>query len=91
MEFEWDDDKAAQNLKDHKVSFETATAAFSDRCAIEYFDQREDYGEERVILIGHAFGTLLFVVYTLREERYRLISARRATKNEQNDYYLQNS
>lgn len=91
MEFEWDDIKAAENLKDHKVSFETATAAFSDRCAVEYIDDREDYGEERTILIGHAFGTLLFVVYTLREERYRLISARRAEKHEQDDYYIQNS
>jgi uncharacterized protein len=92
MEFDWDEEKAARNLKEHGVSFQTATTAFNDRCAIEFLDDREDYGEEPVILIGHdAFGTLLFVVYTLREELHRLISARRATKNEQNEYYLQNA
>jgi uncharacterized protein len=63
FEFEWDDVKAADNLADHKVSFETATAAFRDPCAVELLDDRENYDEERVILLGHAFGTLLSVVY----------------------------
>lgn len=53
-------------------------------------DDREDYGEERFILIGMAEGMLLFVVYTERGDRTRLISARQATRHEQDDYFQQN-
>ena len=53
-EFEWDDGKAAANLRDHKVSFDTARRAFDDFFAVERGDRREHYGEDRSTLIGMA-------------------------------------
>ena len=89
-EFEWDTDKAAENLRKHGGSFEFAAKAFRDPFAVEWIDDREDYGEERTILLGMADGSILVVVYTERENRIRLISARRATKNEQDIYHSKN-
>jgi uncharacterized DUF497 family protein len=88
-EFEWDDAKAADNVRKHGVSFETAALAFLDRFAVEWIDDREDHGEERVILLGLANGMVLVVIYTERNERIRIISARRATKHEQALYHRQ--
>lgn len=89
--FEWDDDKAAENLRAHRVSFEEATLAIGDPFAIEWLDTREAYGEERVVLVGINQSQLLTVVYTEWEERLRIISARNATKHEQDNYYRQNA
>ena len=91
MDFEWDDAKAAENVRNHGVSFPQATEAFRDPFAIEWTDLREDYGEERIILLGMADNQLLTVVYMERAERIRIISARRATKYEQNLYYRENA
>jgi uncharacterized DUF497 family protein len=87
--FEWDDAKAAENEAKHGVSFEAAKLVFKDPFAIELFDDREDYGEDRFILIGMAQGVVVTVAYTQREERARLISARHATRREQDDYARQ--
>ncbi len=74
------------------MSFELAKTVFRDPFAIERLDDREDYGEERFILIGMAAEhVLLLVAYTQREERIRIISARRATQYEQDDYFRQNA
>lgn len=89
LSFEWDDKKAAENYAKHGVSFQFVTRAFKDPFAIERIDDRHDYDEERFILIGTAEDVVLFVVYTEREERIRLISARRATKQEYEDYVKQ--
>ncbi len=89
--FEWDEAKNAENYAKHGVDFERACWAFADPFAIERLDQREDYGEDRVILVGTAEGVVLVVVYTERDGRLRLISARRATKREQDDYFAQNA
>ena len=51
----------------------------------------ENYGEDRFILTGTAEGAVLTIVYTERNGRIRFISARRATRHEQNDYFTQNS
>lgn len=92
MEFEWHHAKAEANLRDHGISFELARTVFKDPFAIERIDDREDYGEERFVTIGMAEGNiLLYVAYTEREERFRLISARRATHHEQEDYFQQNA
>ena len=92
MEFEWHDAKAEANLKAHGVDFELAKTVFKDPFAIERLDDREDYGEERFVLVGMAEGqVLLFVAYGEREERIRIISARRATQYEQDDYFSQNA
>ena len=69
--FEWDEAKGAENDAKHGVSFETATEVFSDPFAVERLDDREDYGEDRFILIGFAEGTVLTVVYTERDGRIR--------------------
>ena len=57
--FEWDDDKAAENLNAHRVSFEEATLAVDDPFGIESPDTREAYGEERFVLVGMSQGQLL--------------------------------
>jgi uncharacterized protein len=91
LDFEWDDAKAAGNLRNHGVSFPQATQAFRDPFAVEWVDLREEFGEERVVLLGRAANQLLTIVYTEREERLRIISARRATKNEEDLYYRENA
>jgi uncharacterized protein len=68
-----------------------AIRAFRDRFAIERFDDREDYGEERINLLGMCEGVILHVTYAERGNRIRIISARRATRNEQDEYYRENS
>ena len=88
--FEWDDEKAAENYSRHGVSFETAMSVFRDPIAVERLDDREEYGEERFVLIGMAGDLVLFVAYADRGERIRLISARRATRHEEDDYFQQN-
>ncbi|MGO9520469.1 MAG: BrnT family toxin [Candidatus Korobacteraceae bacterium] len=92
LEFEWHAAKAEANLQVHGVSFELAKTVFKDPFAVELLDDREDYGEERFVITGMAEGhVLLFVAYTEREERIRIISARRATQDEQDDYFKQNA
>ena len=92
LEFEWHDAKAEVNLAAHGVSFELAKTVFRDPFAVERLDERENYGEARFVIIGMARGeVLLFVAYTEREDRIRVISARRATTHEQDDYCRQNS
>lgn len=90
LEFEWDDAKATENYARHGVSFELAKKVFNDPFAVERIDDRRDYGAERYIIIGLAEREILFVAYTEREERIRLISARRATRYEQDDYFRHN-
>jgi uncharacterized protein len=90
VEFEWDEGKAAANLRKHGISFFEAISAFRDLFAAEYLDGRKDYGEDRFILIGMAGGQLLTVAFTERADRVRIISARRSTKYEEELYYSQN-
>ncbi|MGA9626088.1 MAG: BrnT family toxin [Bryobacteraceae bacterium] len=92
LEFEWHDAKAEANLQAHGVSFDLAKTVFRDPFAVERLDDREDYGEERLVIVGMAEGNVvLLVAYTEREGRIRIISARRATQYEQDDYFQQNS
>jgi uncharacterized DUF497 family protein len=92
LEFEWHDAKAEANFETHGVSFELAKTVFKDPFAVERVDDREDYGEERFVIIGMSEShVLLFVAYTEREERIRIISARRVTQHEQDDYFRQNA
>jgi len=87
--FEWDEEKAAANFDRHGVSFETAKKAFDDPFALEYQDDRSNYGEERYILLAIVDERLLFVVYTMRDEIHRIISARGALPNERRKYHEQ--
>ena len=89
MRYEWDNAKAAANKRKHGVSFEDAVEALRDPGVMEELDARENYGEERILATGMADGQVLIVVYTERADSIRLISARRANKHEQQDYYRQ--
>ena len=85
-EFEWDAAKAKRNLRIHGVSFTAASGVFLDPLRLEDADTREDYGEERFVTVGFASQVLLVVAFTLREKRIRIISARKANRNEEKEY-----
>jgi uncharacterized protein len=86
-EFEWDDAKAESNWQAHGISFEMARAAFNDPFGVEWEDDREQYGEQRFCLLGMVEGHLLFVAFTLRQGRNRIISARLAQPYERRKYH----
>ncbi len=86
-EFEWDEAKAQSNLRRHKVSFLQARRVFDDFFALIEQDLSEDYGEDRFLATGTVEGVILTVVYTERRERIRIISARKASSDEQRKYY----
>ncbi len=90
-EFEWDDDKAAQNLAKHNVSFDTARLAFDDTLGVSRQDVREAFTEDRFLLLALANERLLAVVYAIRGERIRLISARPAKPRERRWYHEQDN
>lgn len=73
------------------MSFAQAAAAFRDPFAVEWIDSRQDYGEQRIILLGMTADDVLTVVYTERDERIRIISARKATRYEQETYFRENA
>jgi uncharacterized protein len=89
--FEWDNEKAAKNWRTHGVTFDQAAKAVNDPFAIEWIDDREVYDEERINLLGLCEDVILHVTYTERGNRFRIISARRAERHEQDDYYRENS
>lgn len=85
MEVEWNNAKAASNLAKHGIDFRDATNIFLDPNRVERQDPRL-YTESRIQVIGLVNDVVLFVVYTEREGRYRIISARRASRDERRRY-----
>jgi hypothetical protein len=86
MRFQYDPAKAAENLKNHKVSFADAEGVLEDPLAITVEDPDAE-GEKRFVTVGlGSAGELLVVVWTERDEDCRLISARRATRKERKQY-----
>lgn len=84
---EWDTVKAEINLKKHQVSFEEASAVFDDPLFITFLDVEHSVDEERYITVGLSKANrLLLVAHTEREGVTRIISARKATKNERQFY-----
>lgn len=84
--FEWNPKKAGKNLKLHDVSFEASTA-FSDKLSLTIYDPLHSEEEDRMILIGNSLkNRLLVIVHTERTDKIRIISARKATKNERKQY-----
>jgi uncharacterized protein len=83
---EWDDHKAATNFVKHRVSFETATFAFDDPDGLDDVEDSLNYGEQRLKLIGMVDQFLLVVIYVVRSQRTRIITAREAERHEQDDY-----
>jgi uncharacterized DUF497 family protein len=87
LQFEWDEDKAAQNLAKHGVSFLAAGEIFANEI-IERIDDREDYGELRFIALGRVEADIYRVAYTWRGEKViRIITAQKASKYEREIYY----
>ena len=84
--FEWDDEKNRSNYKKHGIRFESAVLVFEDEQRIDLYDEAHSEYEERFITIGMV-EDVLFVVYTERADRIRLISARIATEWERRLYY----
>lgn len=83
---EWDENKNRANIQKHGISFETAALVFADEERIEYYDKLHSLEEDRFIVLGCVQG-ILYVVYTMRGDASRLISARMATPRERSIYY----
>ena len=83
---EWDDNQNQINIRKHGISFETAALVFADEERIEYYDKLHSQDEDRYIVLGCVQG-ILYVVYTMRDEAARIISARMATSRERKIYY----
>ncbi len=87
MTYEWDPVKAAANVRKHRVSFEEAASVFLDEAALTFWDPDHSAEEDREITIGRsAQQRILFVAHAPREDRIRIISARRATSRERRQY-----
>ena len=87
LQFVWDREKAAANLRKHGVDFEEAATAFGDPLSITIPDPDHSAGEERWLLIGEGrAGRLLVVAHTERGDEIRLITARPATRRERQAY-----
>ena len=87
MECEWDEEKAAANLANHKVSFEEAKTVFDDPLYVDFYDPDHSYDEHRYLIVGESQqGRLLIVSYTERGNTARLISAREVTPAERKAY-----
>lgn len=84
--FQWDKKKNAINKQKHGVSFEDAARVFLDENALDMSDDLHSADEDRRIVIGKV-EEVLFVVYVERGEKYRIISARKATPRERSWYY----
>jgi uncharacterized DUF497 family protein len=87
--FSWDDRKAQQNLRKHKVTSEEASTVFFDENAIEFFDPDHSTKEDRFLMLGISCRLRMLVVsYCFRREggEIRIISARKATGKEQKVY-----
>lgn len=92
MIFEWNLAKSEENQKKHGVSFSEAELAFEDFYAVEEFDDEHSTAEEqRFKMLAAAGEKFLVVVYTMRDETYRIISAREAEKYERELYERQRS
>lgn len=88
MAFEWDPVKALMNARKHGVLFSTeAISIFEDESAITIADHESDPVEERLVSIGMSItGRIIVVVYTYRDDKIRIISARQATRREREQY-----
>lgn len=89
MNFESDEHKNQECIQKRGISFKHAARVFDDPNRIERVDIRYDYGEERIVVLGRSVGRILYVVYTWRGNARRIISARKATKDERQIYFSQ--
>ena len=87
QQFEWDPIKDQINFTNHGIRFSTAAKIFDGPILEE--DTRQDYGEIRIIALGRSEAGILYVVYTRRNSVIRIISARKANKDERAEYIRQ--
>ena len=88
QQFSWDPIKKRINITKHGISFFTAAKIF-DGSILEEEDIRQDYGETRIMALGRSEGRILYVVYTRRSSVIRIISARKAIRDERAEYIRQ--
>ncbi|MCU0754103.1 MAG: BrnT family toxin [Xanthomonadales bacterium] len=89
MRFEWNPVKAATNLKKHQVSFDEAKTVFFDDLAVQFFDDEHSVDEDRFIMLGMSSNARLLIVCHCERgegEIIRILSARKATRNEASYY-----
>ncbi len=85
--FEWDNQKALSNEQKHGISFDEASTVFGDPLSLTLHDPQHSANEERFVVIGRSHkNRILIVVHTERGDSIRIISARKATKNERSQY-----
>jgi uncharacterized protein len=89
IKFIWDSNKAESNLKKHNVSFSEAESVFYDEFAVQFFDEDNSVSEDRFIMLGMSNESRVLVVCHCERDKgnsIRIISARKATKNERKFY-----
>lgn len=86
MEFEWDESKSDACYAERGFDFTYALRAFADPERVIRQDHRWDYGEDRFEMLGEIEDRLFVVVYTLRGDTIRIISARKANRREMDEY-----
>lgn len=90
MKYQWDQAKARSNLRKHGVDFRDSIEALEDPRRLEQSDDELDYGEDRTLTVGMARRGALFIVTIFKtQDTTRIISARRATTNEEVRYHDQ--
>ena len=86
MDVTWDPVKAATNERKHGISFAWAACVFFDEYRIERHEGRDDHGKDRFVTVGPIDAVPVGVTYAMRDEVIRIISARKATRDEQSQY-----
>ena len=90
FKFEWDTEKGKANTQKHGITFEEAQTVFYDEHAIQFFDPEHSKDEDRFILLGTTFKSQTLVVcqcFREEETKVRIISARKADRDEQHAYW----
>jgi uncharacterized DUF497 family protein len=88
VKFDWNEEKRQTNLRKHGIDFADVPTLF-DGYTVTVEDSRLSYGESRFITVGLVKGRAIVVAHTERGDKMRVISARKATKNEEISYFEQ--
>lgn len=86
MNFEWDEEKRLSNIEKHGFDFIDVEEIFEGETAT-ILDDRFDYGEDRFVTFGLLEGRVIAVTHTENDETIRIIGLRKATKNEEENYF----
>ena len=87
VKFEWDEVKAESNFIKHGFSFQECKSAFLDKNGMHFYDEEHSENEDRYLLLSkNRDGIIAVISYTIREDKYRIISCRKANKMERKIY-----